>query len=406
MTVTFDDVAAARTLLDGHVLRTPTVPSPALSALTGARVHVKLETLQVTNAFKVRGAYCRLARLSTAERARGVIALSAGNHAQAVAWHARDLAIPATIVMPQTTPYTKLERTRSYGAEVVLAGDTLSEAQTVMEELIARRGLVPVHPYDDADVIAGQGTVALEMLDDVPDLDLLVVPVGGGGLISGMAVAARALNPAIGIVGVEAALYPAMERALRGAAPEGGGATLAEGIAVKNVGRLTLELCRRHVDRIHLVEEDDIERAIMIYLSEQKLLAEGAGAAGLAAMLAEPAAFAGRKVGLVLSGGNIDPRMLASVVFRQLERDQRIVSLRVQIDDRPGILGRIATLLGQAGANILEVHHGRSHLDVPAKGAELDIKIETRDASHAQDIMAMLAGQDFVARVSLAPSQR
>jgi threonine dehydratase len=371
------------------------LPAPRLCELTGAEVHVKYENLQVTNSFKDRGAFIKLASLSEAERARGVIAMSAGNHAQAVAYHAGRLGIRATIVMPETTPFVKVEATRAHGAEVVLEGEGVSEAQARAQDLARQRGLIFVHPYDDEHIIAGQGTIALEMLDEVPELDALVVPIGGGGLIAGNAIAARAARPALTVIGVEAALYPSMFNALKRQNRPLGGPTLAEGIAVKNVGTLTLPVVRELVSDIVLVDEAHLERAVNLYLTLQKTMAEGAGAAGLAAMLAEPERFRGRKVGLILCGGNIDPRILASIMVRELERSDRIVSFRLTIADRPGVLGPIATLLGQLGANILEIGHRRLFLDVPAKGARLDVTVEARDRLHAEEIFAALAAGGY-----------
>jgi threonine dehydratase len=396
LSVTLADIEAARGAIAGHVLRTPMLPAPRLSALTGATVHVKYENLQVTNSFKERGARAKLASLTAAERARGVIAMSAGNHAQAVAYHAMRLGIPATVVMPVTTPFVKVAATKAHGAQVLLEGESISEAQARAEREAQARGLIWVHPYDDAKVIAGQGTIALEMLEEQPALDLLVIPIGGGGLISGIATAAKALNPGIEIVGAESALYPSMWNAIRGEQRPIGGATLAEGIAVKNVGSLTLPIVRALVSEIMLVDEEHIERAVNAYLTLQKTMAEGAGAAGLAAMLAEPERFAGRRVGLVLCGGNIDPRILASIMVRELERENRIVSFRLTIADRPGLLGQIATTLGRLGANILEVDHRRLFLDVPAKGARLDVTVETRDAAHAEEILAVFKAEGFL----------
>lgn len=395
VSITLAHIEAARRTIAGHVLPTPMLPAPKLSALTGAEVHVKYENLQVTNSFKERGARNKLASLSAAERARGVIAMSAGNHAQAVAYHAALLGIPATVVMPETTPFVKVASTKAYGAHVLLEGEGISEAQARAETLARERGLIWVHPYDDAQVIAGQGTIALEMLEQVPDLEMLVIPIGGGGLMSGIAIAAKAIKPAIEMIGVECALYPSMWNSVNGAQRPLGGATLAEGIAVKKVGELTLPIIRALVSDIMLVDEEHIERAVNAYLTLQKTMAEGAGAAGLAAMLAEPGRFARRKVGLVLCGGNIDPRILSSIVVRGLERENRIVSFRLTIDDRPGLLGRIATTLGRLGANILEVDHKRLYLDVPAKGARVDVTVEARDAAHAQDIMAAFEADGF-----------
>jgi threonine dehydratase len=395
MAITLADVEAARRTIAGRVLRTPMLPAPKLSALTGANVSVKYENLQVTNSFKERGALNKLASLTAAERARGVIAMSAGNHAQAVAYHAAQLGIPSTIVMPVITPFVKVQATKVCGAEVVLDGETIAESQLRAETMARERGLTLVHPYDDPKVIAGQGTIALEMLEDAPDLDLIVIPIGGGGLIAGNAVAARARKPAIEIVGAEAALYPSFWNALRGEALPLGGPTLAEGIAVTNVGTLTLPIVREHVAEIVLVDEQSLERAVNAYLTLQKTMAEGAGAAGLAAMLARPERFRGRNVGLVLCGGNIDPRILASIMVRELERDERIVSFRLTIPDRPGVLGQIATRLGELGVNILEVDHHRLFLDVPAKGAKLDVTVETRDRAHVLEILAALEAEGF-----------
>ena len=396
MKVTLADIEAARRAIAGVVLRTPMLPAPKLSALTGADIYVKYENLQVTNSFKDRGALVKLASLSEAERKRGVIAMSAGNHAQSVAYHAELLGIPATIVMPVSTPFVKVAATRSYGAEVVLDGETVAEAEARCEKILTERRLVLVHPYDDPQIMAGQGTITVEMLEDVAGLDTLIFPIGGGGLIAGNAIAARAINPGIEIVGAEAALYPSVWNALHGENRPLGGPTLAEGIAVKNVGKLTLPVIRELVAEIILVDEAQLERAVNAYLTLQKTMAEGAGAAGLAAMLAKPERFKGKKVGLVLTGGNIDPRVLATIMVRELERDSRIVSFRLTIPDQPGVLGTIATRIGVLGANILEVDHRRLFLDVPAKGAKLDVTIETRDAAHAEEIMAAFAADGYL----------
>ena len=395
MSVSIADIEAARRTIAGEVLRTPMLPAPKLSALTGAEVKVKYENLQVTNSFKERGAVNKLASLDQGARERGVIAMSAGNHAQAVAYHAARLEIPATIVMPVTTPFVKIEATEACGAEVVLEGETVAESQVRAEKIARERSLTFVHPYDDPKVIAGQGTIALEMLEEAPDLDLLVFPIGGGGLIAGNALAARARKPSIEIVGAEAALYPSFWNALHGENRPLGGPTLAEGIAVKNVGVLALPIVRELVAEIILVDEGHLERAVNAFLTLQKTMAEGAGAAGLAAMLAAPDKFRGRKVGLVLCGGNIDPRILASVMVRELEREDRIVSFRLTIPDRPGVLGQIATRLGQLGANILEVEHRRLFLDVPAKGARLDVTVETRDRAHGVEVFQALEKEGF-----------
>jgi threonine dehydratase len=322
--------------------------------------------------------------------------MSAGNHAQAVAYHAARLGIPATIVMPVTTPAVKVAATRSHGAEVVLDGESVADAQVACERLMRERSLTLVHPYDDPLIIAGQGTIALEMLEDVPDLDALVIPIGGGGLISGNAIAARGIKPDIEIVGAEAALYPSMWNAIAGQNREIGGPTLAEGIAVKNVGKLTLPIIRELVSEIILVDEATLEQSVNAYLTLQKTMAEGAGAAGLAALLTKPERFAGKRVGLILCGGNIDPRILASIMVRELERENQIVSFRLIIPDRPGMLGQIATRLGELGANILEVEHKRLFLDVPAKGTSLDVTVETRDSKHAAEILSAFSAEGYV----------
>jgi len=395
------EIEAAQATLGDHVVRTPTVAAPKLSALTGAEVYLKLENLQFTGSFKDRGALVKLASLSPEEARRGVIAMSAGNHAQAVAYHAVRLGIPATIVMPEHTSFLKVANTEAFGAEVVLSGETLSESQTRAEEIARERGLVLVHPYDDPDIIAGQGTVALEVLADVPEIDTLIIPIGGGGLISGNAIAARAVKPDLDVIGVCAAAFQSMQAALEGKPPVITGQTLADGIAVKTVGRLTLPIVKALVSRIILVEEPAIERAICALLAVQKTVAEGAGAAALAALFAEPDSFRGRKVCLYVSGGNIDSRMLASVVVRGLEREGKITALRLTITDRPGVLGRVATVLGDCGVNILEVFHHRMLLDVPAKGATLDLRIETRDKAHALQAIAKLEAEGFhVTRIS------
>ncbi len=392
---TLADVRAAAEAIAGAVMRTPFLPAPRLSQLTGADVWVKYENLQVTNAFKERGALTKLLSLSAEEKARGVIAMSAGNHAQAVAYHATRLGIPSTIVMPVTTPHVKVTATRGFGAHVVLSGETVAEAEVEAERLRARDGLVFVHPYDDFDVIRGQGTVALEMLEDRPDLDCIVVPVGGGGLAGGIAVAAKAIAPRLELVGVETRLYPSMWAELRDLPIHAGGTTLAEGIAVRRPGRLTLEIARRLMDDLLLVEELDIERAVNLYLTLQKTMAEGAAGAALAALLVAPERFRGRKVGLIVSGGNIDPRILSSIMVRELAREEKIVAIRMIIPDRPGVLGEITTVLGRMGGNVLEVEHSRTMLKVPAKGATLDVVFETRDGAHAQEIIAALEALDY-----------
>jgi threonine dehydratase len=389
------DIRRAAATITSSIIESPMLHSPRLSELTGAEVYLKLENMQPTGAFKERGAANKLASLTAEERRVGVVAMSAGNHAQAVAYHARRLAIPATIVMPEGTPLVKVENTRAQGARIVLHGETLSESEARARELAAAEGLTMIHPYDDPLVMAGQGTIALEMLAARPDLEMLVVPIGGGGLISGMAVAARALSPDIEIIGVEAALYPAFFNIIKGENRPIGGATLAEGIAVKNPGSLTLPIVRDLVSQIILVEEDIIERAVNACATLQRTMAEGAGAAGIAAMLKQPELFAGKRVGVVICGGNIDARILASVMVRELERDERIVAFRIYSNDRPGLLGRVASRLGELGANILEVSHGRLYLDVPAKGVTVDLTIETRDAAHTTEIFTSLRAEGY-----------
>ena len=396
--VTLDDVKAAAMIIAGQVENTPMSHSKTLSSITGAEVWVKFENHQYTAAFKERGALNKLSKLTDEQKKRGVIAASAGNHAQGVAYHARRLGIPATIVMATTTPFNKVQHTRDHGARVVLEGLIFDEAKDYALELAEKEGLTFIHPFDDPDIIAGQGTIALEMLEANPDLDTLVVPIGGGGLISGIATAAKALKPDIKIIGVEAAMYPCMHASLHGKTPKMGGATIAEGIAVKEVGKLTRRIAEQLVDDIVLVEEEHLERAITLYVEVEKTIAEGAGAAGLAALLAHPTRFYGRKVGLVLCGGNIDTRLLASVLTRALVRENRLARIRIIGDDRPGLLALVSKIIGDNGANIMEVAHNRIALDVPAKGAEFDILIETRDSQHTQEVIEALAQAGYPPR--------
>ena len=398
MTLTFDDIKAAATRLHGHIERTPCRHSRTLSEITGAEVWVKFENLQFTAAFKERGALNKLALMTADERARGVIAASAGNHAQGLAYHAARMGVPVTIVMPKGTPMVKVEHTRGHGAEVVLEGENYDESADIAQRLREQRGLVFVHPFNDYDVMAGQGTIALEMLEEVPDLEILPVPIGGGGLVAGMAVAAKSINPNIRILGVEPAMYPSFTARMRGMNTNTGGQTIAEGIAVKQVGDLAYSVARPLVEDVLLVEEPYFERAISLYCTVEKTIAEGAGAASLAALLAFPEKFRGKKCGLVLCGGNIDTRLLTSVLTRELIRAQRLVSLRIIGDDRPGLLANVSALIGQMGANIIEVAHNRLSLDVPAKGAEFDIMIETRDAQHTQDIIDALRERGYPPR--------
>lgn len=394
-----DDIRAAAERIAGRVLRTPALPSHAVSHATGANVTLKLENLQAIGSFKERGAANKLALLTGAERRAGVVAMSAGNHAQAVARHASLLGIEAVIVMPRFTPLTKVTRTAAWGAEVVLHGDTLVEAAARAVELSERDGRVFIHPYDDPAVMAGQGTLALELLEDAPDLDVLVIPVGGGGMIGGCAVAAAALKPGIEIIGVEVAAYASLSQTLAGQPVSTGGATIAEGIAVHQVGAVPLEAIRAHVTDVLVVPERVVEDAIGLLVEGAKLVAEGAGAVGIAALLAHPARFAGRRVGVPICGGNIDGRILANVLLRGLLRDGRLLRLSLQIPDRPGVLADIAGRIGGSGGNIIEVVHQRL-FDAPSvQAAELELMVEARDPAHADAIMASLASSYTVSRI-------
>jgi len=396
--LTLADVRAAAAAIAGAVEHTPTHRSRTLSRLAGCEIHLKFENLQFTASFKERGALNKLLSLNPDQRAKGVVAMSAGNHAQGVAYHAGRLDIPATIVMPEGTPFTKVKHTRDFGAKVILDGPTLTESFARANAIAAAEDLTFIHPYDDAKVIAGQGTVALELLADAPDLDVLVVPIGGGGLISGMAIAAKALKPDIEIYGVQAERYPSMLAAIRNSALAASGQTIAEGIAVKEPGHHTRQIIAQTVKDILLVSEEEIERAIASLLEIEKTVVEGAGAAACAAVLSQPEIFRGKKVGIILSGGNIDMRLLSNVILRELSRGGRILSVVVEIEDRPGLLAKVATLVGQAGGNILEVSHNRMMIDMPAKSADLGMVIEARDAAHADDIRAALQGAGFTIR--------
>lgn len=400
MSVTLEDIQAAAKAIEGQVERSPLRYSRTLSQITGAEVWIKFENLQFTASFKERGALNRLLNLSNSERAAGVIAMSAGNHAQGVAYHAERLGIPATIVMPKGTPFVKIEHTRNFGAKVIIHGDTLDGANAHARELEQAEGLTFIHPFDDPHVIAGQGTIGLEILEDLEDFDVMPIPVGGGGLISGIAAAVKARKPHVSIVGVEPTMYPSLSAELRGEEAQVGGATIAEGIAVKKVGKVTASMCRDLVDDVVLVDESQLERAITLFCNVEKTVAEGAGAAGLAALLAEPERFKGRKVVLVLCGGNIDTRLLASVLTRSLVREKRLASIRIIGSDQPGLLAKVSQIIGDAGANIIEVAHNRIALDVPAKGAEFDIMIETRDARHTQEVIDALTREGFPPRTN------
>jgi threonine dehydratase len=395
MTVTADDIRNAATLLEGHVLRTPFVDAPMLSRTLGCNLVLKLECLQHTSSFKARGAYVAMMALDEGQKQRGVIAMSAGNHAQAVAYHAQQMGIPAVIVMPAQTPFAKVARTRSFGAEVVLEGRNLNECESTVADLIDQRGLTLVHPYDNELVMTGQGTAGLEMLTDRPDLDIMLVPIGGGGLIGGIATIARDMRPNLKIYGVQTELYPAMKMAVAGEDIVCGGETLAEGIAVKKPGGVTRPVVNDLVDDILLVHEQSLEWAVGALVEQQRVVAEGAGAAGIAAIYQHPELFAGKTVGAVICGGNIDPRLLASILNRNMASDGRIARLRIDISDEPGMLAAITTSIGRCGGNIVEIYHQRLFYDVPAKLAKIDAVIETRGPDHVDEIIADLRAADF-----------
>ena len=389
---TIADIEAAARNLEGAILRTQFLNSRTLSSLYGCEIWLKFENHQFTASFKERGALNHLCSLGENARRRGVIAMSAGNHAQGVAYHAQNLGIPATIVMPEGTPQVKIENTANFGAGVIVTGATLEDATAAARKLCEERGLTFVHPYDDPVVISGQGTLALEMLAVNAELDCLVVPIGGGGLISGMAIAARARKPEVEIIGVQTALYPSMWNAVKNEQRSAGGDTLAEGIAVKSPGQLTQDIVATLVDDIVLVSEIELERALAQLITIEKTVVEGAGAAGLAAVLSDPARFAGKRVGIVLCGGNLDTRLLAGVLTRDLARQGRISQLIINLQDRPGQLARVANVLAKAGANVVEVLHQRVFSNLPAKGAVLEVVIETRDRKHLIATIEALRG--------------
>ena len=399
MPVTAESIRAAAAVLAGQVNDTPCLYSRTLSAITGAEVYLKFENLQFTASFKERGALVKLRSLTLAECAAGVLAVSAGNHAQGVAYHAKRLGLRAVIVVPRHTPHVKVEHTRAFGAEVILAGDNFDEAKARGLALATERGLSLVHPYDDAQVISGQGTVALEMLAREPRLEVLLVPVGGGGLIAGMAVAAKAVKPGIELYGVETENFPSMYCALRGETPRFAANTIAEGIAVKEPGALTLPIVRELTRGVLLVGEGEIEHAIVLLLEIEKTVVEGAGAAGLAALLAQPERFRGRRVGIVLSGGNIDPLMLSVIIERGMVRAGRLTRLTVELRDLPGALATVTACLGEANANIEEVHHQRAFTNLPLQTAEVDFVLQTRGREHVEEIIRALRAAGFAARV-------
>ncbi|HZG09908.1 MAG TPA: threonine ammonia-lyase [Allosphingosinicella sp.] len=393
--VTLSDIRAAAKRIEGAVMRTPTLLSRTLSQVTGATVYVKFENLQFTAAYKERGALNKLLLMDETRRARGVIAASAGNHAQALAYHGRRLGVPVTIVMPVPTPAIKVMQTEGHGAEIVLHGEMFDEAYTEARRLEAERGLTFVHPFDDPEIIAGQGTVGLEMLEDAPAIDTLVVPIGGGGLLSGVGTAAKALRPDVTVIGVQAELYPSMYCRISGETLPSSGDTIAEGIAVKQPGEVTSGIIGAVSDEILLVPERDIETAVSLYLQIEKTVAEGAGATGLAALLRYPERFRGRTVGLVLSGGNIDTRLLATVLLRDLARSGRMARLRIQLQDRPGALLKVVTLFNMHGVNVLEVYHQRVFTTLPAKDAFIDVECEAKDAEQLQALVRELEGAGF-----------
>jgi threonine dehydratase len=393
--IDLQDILQAAERLQGQVLLTPCVESRTLSEIVRAQVFLKFENLQFTASFKERGACNKLAQLTVAERTRGVVAMSAGNHAQGVAYHAQRLGLRAVIVMPRFTPGVKVERTRGFGAEVVLHGDTLEQSRAHALELAAAQNLTFVHPYDDEAIVAGQGTVGLEMLQAVPDLDVLVIAIGGGGLISGIATAAKALKPGIEIVGVQTVRFPAMFNAIKGTHHPQGTSTIAEGIAVGTPGRITEAIIRERVDDLLLVDEGDIEQAVLMLLEIEKTVVEGAGAAGLAALLKYPERFTGRKVGLVLCGGNIEPLLLAAIIERGMVRAGRLARVKVGSRDVPGALARITTVVADAGANIDEVHHQRAFSSLSAQNVEIELVLQTRGHDHVNEVLAHLRAAGF-----------
>ena len=392
---TIEDIRAAAERIKGSVIRTPMLVSQTLSEIIGAEVWLKFENLQFTAAYKERGALNKLLQLSPEERQRGVIAASAGNHAQAVAYHAKRLGIPAVIVMPEPTPTVKVTQTAGFGAEVVLHGDMFDDAYAKARELALEKGYVFVHPFDDPQIIAGAGTVAVEMLEDAPDLEMIVVPIGGGGLMSGVSIASRAIKPDIDLIGVEAELYPSMKCAIQGCHMPLGGDTLAEGIAVKQPGELTSRILKQLANDVVLVPERQLERAVAMLVGIEKTVVEGAGAAGLAAMLDDRERFRGKKVATLLCGGNIDTHLLANVLVRDLVRQGRVARLRVAVQDQPGALAAITAKVYEAGANIIEIRHSRIFTALPAKDTVIEVECEARDPETIDDVVARLERAGF-----------
>ncbi len=396
MSISLKDVQSAAAILSGKIVLTPFSHSQILSKITGAEVFLKFENHQFTASFKERGALNKLVSLSASERRRGVIAMSAGNHAQAVAYHAKRLGISTTIVMPRLTPNVKVERTRALGAEVILHGKGLDEARQFTENLMEERKLCLIHPYDDEKVIAGQGTLALEMINAEPDLEVLVIPVGGGGLIAGNAIASKAIRPEIEVIGVQSARFPAMCQALNGLPIHCEEMSVAEGIAVQEPGRRTLPIIREHVDEIFLVEEKEIEAAVLLFLEVEKTVVEGAGAVGLAALLNHPARFKGKKIALILSGGNIDMLALSSIIQRGLVRSGRIIRLRIGVPDVPGGLADVTAILKKMNANVIEINHQRMFTSLPLRSVEVEFIIETLGRTHREEILYALQEANYL----------
>lgn len=396
--VSLADIQAAREVISGHIANTPCLHSRTLSEITGANVYLKFENHQFTASFKERGALNKLTSLNASQRRAGVIAASAGNHAQGVSYHATRMGVPSVIVMPRFTPNVKVDMTRRHGAEVVLFGDDFDEAKTHAFQLADQRGLTFVHPYDDEKVISGQGTIALEMLEAQPQLDMLCIAIGGGGLISGMAIAAKTLKPEIEILGVETSRFPSMLAALKGETPVFGASTIAEGIAVREPGKLTFDIVKKCVGDVVLVDEGDIEEAIVMLLEIEKTVVEGAGAASLAAMMQHRERFVGKHVGLVLCGGNIDPLMLAEIIQRGMVRSGRLARIKVELRDLPGALAKITSVIADANANIDEVHHQRTFTNLSVQSAEVEFVLKTRNAAHVDEIVAKLGAVGFIAR--------
>ena len=401
--VSVDDILAARTRISGSIVKTPTLISQTFSQMLGCNVYLKFENLQFTAAYKERGALNRLLQLDEAAKAKGVIGASAGNHAQGLAYHGKRLGVPVTIVMPTTTPIVKVTQTQGHGATVVQYGEKFDDAYAHARKLEVEQGLTFIHPFDEPDIIAGQGTVGLEMLEDAPQIDTLIIPIGGGGLFSGIATAARAMKPDIRLIGVQAELYPSMYDFIKGADLACDGDTLAEGIAVKQPGELTRRFVERLADDVLLVTERRLEEAVSLLLQIEKTVVEGAGAAGLAALLSYREQFAGRNVGLILTGGNIDTRLLANVLLRDLARSGRLARLRIILQDRPGALFHVARIFDQEAVNILELSHQRIFTNLPAKGLSLDVECETRDGAHLQRLITALGAAGYeVAPIEVA----